>query len=197
MRFTTGDHLQVRRPIGSLGYYHHGIYVTDDRVIQFGGRVGDKRRATIEAVPLAVFEDGGIAKVVAHDGRTWFGAPRFPGLPLEEVVRRAEWLLGSHPEGLYDLFGYNCEQAANFCSTGAYESYQVRGFFSLSGLSSIPLMLYLAKRRRQGSPLSRKAAAAIAALLVIQLVPHFLYYARGERFMRRVGRPWMDQQRQE
>jgi len=47
--FTPGDHLQVRR---KLGYNHHGIYINDDRVIQFGGGIFDKPHAAIEAVPL-------------------------------------------------------------------------------------------------------------------------------------------------
>ncbi|MGP8161593.1 MAG: lecithin retinol acyltransferase family protein [Candidatus Dormibacteria bacterium] len=33
--FLPGDHLRVRR----LGYFHHGIYVGDGRVVQVGGRI--------------------------------------------------------------------------------------------------------------------------------------------------------------
>jgi Lecithin retinol acyltransferase len=43
-----GDHLRVKR---RLGYYHHGIYAGDDRVVQFGG--GIKPNARIEEVDLA------------------------------------------------------------------------------------------------------------------------------------------------
>ena len=35
-RFRSGDHLKVRRP---RGYDHHGIYISDDRVIQFGSGI--------------------------------------------------------------------------------------------------------------------------------------------------------------
>jgi hypothetical protein len=43
-RFQPGDHLQVRRR--GL-YHHHGIYISDDRVIQFGSGITllDKSRA--------------------------------------------------------------------------------------------------------------------------------------------------------
>ena len=35
-KFRPGDHLHVRR---RLGYYRHGIYIGDGRVIRFGGGV--------------------------------------------------------------------------------------------------------------------------------------------------------------
>lgn len=60
-----GDQLQVRRP---LGYFHHGIYVSADRVIQFGSGISllDKHTTSVEAVSLAEFENGGTAKVVRY-----------------------------------------------------------------------------------------------------------------------------------
>jgi Lecithin retinol acyltransferase len=103
VRFTRGDHLQVWRPVGPIGYYHHGIYVNDKRVIQFGGGIRDKTRANVGAVSLAKFECGGTAKVVPHGGRTWWGVPRFEKMSGEKTVRRAERLTATHPEGLYDL----------------------------------------------------------------------------------------------
>lgn len=195
MRFTKGDHLRVWRPVGPFGYYHHGIYVSDDRVIQFGGRIRDKPGATVGAVSLATFERGGCAKVVGHGGRTWWGSPRFDALPREEAVRTAEWLVANHPEGLYNLFGYNCEQAANFCSTGAYESYQVRGLFAVNLLTGIPVMLLLAKRSREGPPLSRAVRLGLHLFYLAQLVPNVLYYVNGARFMRKVGRRWSEYER--
>lgn len=46
MRFAMGDHLRVWRPLWwPMGYYHHGIYIGHDRVVQFGGSVFDKRYA--------------------------------------------------------------------------------------------------------------------------------------------------------
>jgi hypothetical protein len=45
----------------SVGIGHHGIYVGDDRVIQFGGRIADKPGTTIEAFSVAEFEGDGEA----------------------------------------------------------------------------------------------------------------------------------------
>jgi lecithin:retinol acyltransferase len=193
-RFTAGDHLRVWRPLGPIGYYHHGIYINDGRVVQFGGRIGDKPHATVGAVPLSRFKNGGTAKLVPHGGRTWWGALRYEAIPREATVRRAERLLAAHPEGLYDLFGYNCEQAANFCSTNSYESYQVRGYFALRSLVGIPVALYVAARHHRRRS-SRVAAVALAVWLLSGLIPHTLYQLQGERFMKKVGRRLLEWER--
>src|SRR5256885_14837041 len=91
--FELGDHLRVRR---SAGYFHHGIYISHERVIQFGGRIADKPGATIEAVSLKVFADGESAEVVRHGRKERFGLFLPSALPREEVVKRAEWLVGHH-----------------------------------------------------------------------------------------------------
>ena len=132
-RFQPGDHLRVRRP---AGYFHHGVYVNDERVIQFGGRICDKPRATIGAVTLNGFESGGIAERVRH-GHTGFLWLRLPdALPAEDVVRRAEWLLQDHPPKRYNLVGDNCEHAANWCATlGYFESHQSRAAFLFAGVA--------------------------------------------------------------
>ncbi len=190
-----GDHLRVWRSLGPFGYYHHGIYIDDDRVVQFGGSVLDKRHATVGAVPLSTFEGRRTAQLVHHGGRTWWGASRFDAISSEVTIRRAERLMEAHPNGLYDLFGYNCEQAANFCSTNSYESYQVRGYFAARSLFGIPLLLYVAARVRDERPFSPLATASLAVWLLFGLVPNLLYYLRGARFMRKVGRPllaWED-----
>jgi hypothetical protein len=197
VKFAAGDHLRVWRPLGPVGYYHHGIYIDDARVVQFGGRVGDKRHATIGAVSLSTFEDGGTAKLVRHGGRTWWGAPRFDAIPRHVTVRRAERLVEAHPEGLYDLFGYNCEQAANFCSTNSYESYQVRGYFAVRYVVGVLVTLYVATRNHDGRPLSRLASAGLAVWTMSGLVPTVLYHLHGARFMRKVGRPLLGWERRQ
>jgi hypothetical protein len=194
-KFAAGDHLCVWRLLGPVGYYHHGIHVDDDRVVQFGGRIRDKHQATIGAVPLSTFENGGTAKPVPHGGRTWWGAPRFDAIPRDVTVRRAEHLVEAHPDGLYDLFGYNCEQAANFCSTNSYESYQVRGYFAARSFVGIPVALCVAARNRNGRPFSRASTLGLAAWFVSGLVPHALYDLQGARFMRKVGRPLLEWER--
>ncbi len=188
-RFTRGDHLQIWRSVGRIGYYHHGIYISDERVIQFGRGIRGKRSATVCAVSLEKFECGGTAKVVPHRGRTWWGAPRFEEIPREKTVLRAERLAATHPEGLYDLFGYNCEQAANFCSTNSYESYQVRGFFTVRAIIGWPFGLYVAKRYREERPFSPAVTKAVIALYALLMATNVLYHVRGARFMKKVGRP--------
>ena len=127
--------------------------------------------------------------VVPHRGRTWWGAPRFEEIPREKTVLRAERLAATHPEGLYDLFGYNCEQAANFCSTNSYESYQVRGFFTVRAIIGWPFGLYVAKRYREERPFSPAVTKAVIALYALLMASNVLYYVRGARFMKKVGRP--------
>jgi lecithin:retinol acyltransferase len=48
---TPGDHLRVWRGL----YYHHGIYVGDDQVVQFGGRIGRRRPTARQASWMAAF----------------------------------------------------------------------------------------------------------------------------------------------
>lgn len=191
-KFIAGDHLRVHRPMGPFGYHHHGIYINDDRIIQFGGGISDKPRATIEAVPLASFERGGVAEIAPHGGRTWWGAPRLQAIDREVTVRRAERLLATHPEGLYNLLGYNCEQAANFCSTNSYESYQVRGYFAVRALIGIPITLYLMVAARS----SRLAARTLWLWILSGLTSQALYQLRGAQFMRAVGRPLLTWERE-
>jgi hypothetical protein len=194
-KFAAGDHLRVWRPLGPVGYYHHGIYIDDARVVQFGGRVSDKHQATIGAVPLSTFEQGETAKLVPHGGRTWWGAPRFDAISRDATVRRAEHLVEAHPEGLYNLFGYNCEQAATFCSTNSYESYQVRGYFTARYFVDVPVALCVAARNRDGRPFSRVWTVGLAVWLVSGLVSTALYHLQGARFMGKVGRPLLEWER--
>ena len=136
---------------------------------------------------LSTFEDRA-AKLVPLGGRTWWGAPRFDAIPRDATVRRAKRLAEAHPAGLYDLFGYNCEQAANFCSTNSYESYQVRGYFAVRSLVGIPIALWATARIGNGQ-VSRGAFAAVAAWVASGLLTHALRDLRGACFMRKVGRP--------
>jgi hypothetical protein len=58
------------------------------------------------------------------------GLPR--ALSPDEIVVRAEWLIGKSRPGLYNLVGSNCEHLANWCVTGGdFESLQVRASFAL------------------------------------------------------------------
>jgi hypothetical protein len=79
-RFEAGDHLRVWRGY----YYHHGIYVSDDRVIQFGAGVTlfDKVSTGVDAVPLADFEGGRTASVVRSGYESLLGTGYHP--PADE-----------------------------------------------------------------------------------------------------------------
>jgi len=140
MTASRGAHIRVRR---SFGYWHHGIYIDDNRVIQFGGRICDKLRATVEVVSLDGFSRSADVEVVVHSaGRQLFGPVGPPGIP-EEIVHRAEWLLLNHPAGRYNLIGWNCETAATFCVNGFRESSQVRRIFAALWLLALPLVAAL------------------------------------------------------
>ena len=147
-RFPPGAHLQVRR---RLRYNHHGIYVRDDRVIQFGGRISDKPIAKIEAVSLREFERDGIAEVVRHGHRTWLSGYLFEPDEPWKIIARAEFLLKLQPKLQYNVVGHNCEHIANMCVAGGYtESHQVRSVFGLRSYLTIALLwgsyLFSAKR---------------------------------------------------
>lgn len=101
----------------------------------------------------------------------------------------------AHPEGLYDLFGYNCEQAANFCATNSYESYQVRGYFAARSILGVPVALCVTARIRNGRPFSLVSTVGLAVWLLSSLVPNALYQLQGARFMRKVGRPLLEWER--
>src|ERR1700683_4063221 len=129
-RFQSGDQLRVRRP---LGYFHHGVYVSDDRGIQFGGGlpVLHKDRAGINAVSVAEFEQGGTAEVVRHGYESPFTGWHPAADERWKIIERAEFLLKLQPKLPCNLVGHNCEHMANLCSVNRWaESYQVRRFFA-------------------------------------------------------------------
>jgi hypothetical protein len=172
-----------------LGYHHHGIYVRDDRVIQFGGGVRDKPGATIEAVSLDDFEREGQAEVVLHDGihtdrGVWLPAAD----PPERIVERAEWLLANHPpRGRYHLIGNNCEHMANFCVSEFTESPQVRHFFMAKACATALLGWWIAWARRNGKRLPT-APILIATLGSVAITATYDLGIR--RFWRDVGKRW-------
>jgi Lecithin retinol acyltransferase len=184
-RFKRGDHLRVTR---RCGYRHHGIYVNGDRVIQFGGRTSDKPGANIEAVSLKDFADSGQVEIVKHpkDGG-WFGQwlpeADHPG----RIVRRAEWLLEHHPAGRYNVIGWNCEHAANFCVNEFTESLQARRFFLLNAAVGAAVAVYVSLRSRQGRPVSWRL---VGGRLLMTLATTPLYNYNIRRFWRDVGEHW-------
>jgi hypothetical protein len=181
--FCHGDHIEVRRP---PCYYHHGIYVSAERVIQFGGSVLDKPGATIEAVSLEEFQRGGSPRIVVHDGRLETTGRHPLSDPPDRVVERAEWLLANHPAGRYDLIGNNCEHMANFCVNEYTESPQVRRFFlTKAGVGALFLWWYSAAARSRRLPTAPIVVANLVGLLVT-----VSYNVHIARFWKDVGSKW-------
>jgi hypothetical protein len=84
-----GDELRADRG----PYKHVGFYIGNDMVVQFGGRIKDKPRASIHCVPYAEFAKCDRVELVQHDNLDRTGA-----------VNRALWLLHNPPPMSYHLF---------------------------------------------------------------------------------------------
>lgn len=189
-RFRPGDHLQVQRP--SL-YYHHGVYVTDDRVIQFGSgfNLVNKHAIGINVVSLADFEQGRRAKVVRHGYGSWFTGWHPPADEPWKIVERAEFLLKLQPNLPYNLIGHNCEIIANTCVSGGWtESYQARRYFTVRTVVDAGLGLWLARRSRAGLPIPRWVFPVVAAGTLTTVGVKFMYDGRIRRFWNEIRDDW-------
>jgi Lecithin retinol acyltransferase len=95
------------------GYAHHGIYVGQGRVVQYGGLSLGLRRGPVEEVTLSQFAQG---RPIWHRPAEslWFDR--------DEVVRRARMRLG---ENRYNVLTNNCEHFCEWCVRGEHRSYQV------------------------------------------------------------------------
>lgn len=96
-------------------YHHYGIFVSEDRVIQFGlpdaiDRLGEDIR--VIATDVSTFLQGGELEVAKPDRqeRKVMGSP-------DEIVAMAESRLG---EGGYDILHNNCEHFVNECAFGEH-----------------------------------------------------------------------------
>lgn len=187
-RFEPGDHLRVRRP---WGYMHHGVYIGNDRVVQFGGRIVDKPRATMGFASLSEFEKSGVAEVVIH-GRPRRFLPTLPdALPREEIVERAEWLVHNYLPKRYHAIGNNCEHMANWCTTGWYtESHQVRKGFGLLAALSAAGLFFMSYKQRKSMPVPTGVRVGLVGLSVCGFVSITLYNEHIRRFWRDIGHGW-------
>jgi len=152
-RFQPGTHIQVQRP---WLYFHHGIYISDDRVIQFGSgvRLWDKARTAISAVTLEEFEQGGSARAVRHGYESPFTGHHPAADEGWKVASRAEFLLKLQPRLRYNLIGQNCEIIANMCASGSWsESYQARRFFAARLAMDMPFVFWMGSHGRRNLPL--------------------------------------------
>lgn len=94
-------------------YHHYGIYVTDDRVIQFGlpDNTGvPNEQICVLATDIYTFLNGGSLEVATPDREE-----RKTMRPAKEVVALAESRLGQTG---YDILHNNCEHFVNDCVFG-------------------------------------------------------------------------------
>ncbi len=175
MAFAPGDHLRVRRP---LGYFHHGIYVGDSQVVQFGGGIFDKPGAFIGIAPLEAFAKRGAVEVVPY-------LDRDPAM----AVRRAMWLRECPPIRSYSLIGFNCEHVARWCATGwETESHQTRGVFLAKAAVGGPLLWSMAWHARTNRPLP--GARLLVAYEIASAWMNFEYHNEIRHFNKHIREHW-------
>ncbi len=111
-----GCQLRVKRPL----FFHHGIYIGNNRVVQFGsGRAEDRvapADVRVEEVDFDEFCGGAHAEV-----RVLTASEKRKAASAEEVIARARGRIG---EGGYDFFYNNCEHFCNLCIFGVAVSEQ-------------------------------------------------------------------------
>lgn len=117
------DHIRVNRGL----YYHHGIYVNDETVIQFAslieGHETDPEYASICISTLEKFAKGSEVEVYEYTDEE-LKIKRSPN----DIVSYAYSRLG---EKGYDLINNNCEHFANECTLGKKESEQVNNVLNI------------------------------------------------------------------
>jgi hypothetical protein len=106
-----GAHLTSTR----RGYWHHGVYVGNGRVVHYSGLSGRFWQCgPVEQVSLSRFANGHAVWIVEHPKSRYSS---------EEIVRRARSRLG---ENDYRLLTNNCEHFCNWCRSGVSHSAQVQ-----------------------------------------------------------------------
>jgi hypothetical protein len=95
------------------GYTHHGIYVGERWVVQYGGLSLGLRRGPVEEVSLSQFAQGREIRVRLDESSHF---------DREEVIYRARLRLG---EDRYHPLKNNCEHFCEWCVRGEPRSYQV------------------------------------------------------------------------
>jgi Lecithin retinol acyltransferase len=192
-RFRPGDHLHVRR----LGlYFHHGIYVGDDRVIQFGSVSVVNKHGVTDAVSLQDFEGGGTARVVRHGYGSWFTGWHPPADESWKIIQRAEFLLKLQPRLQYNLIGHNCEIIANMCVSGGWtESYQARRYFTVRTVIDVPLSFWLASHSRAELPTPRWVSPVVVGGLLLSIGVKVTYDHQIRLFWNEIRDEWLAHER--
>lgn len=111
-----GDHIRVL----INGYYHHGIYIGNDEVVQFGhpfDMYQDHSLIKVIKSPIEDFLRGGFLEVRQYTKKEL--KTKHKNAFIVEVA------LSKIGEGDYNLLYNNCEHFANYCVFGKKESKQV------------------------------------------------------------------------
>ncbi len=116
-----GDQIKVNRGL----YDHHGIYIGNNKVIQFGSlsKELDPSKASVIETSLEDFLKGG-ELLVAEYSADELKKRRTP----DEIVSYAKAHLG---DAGYDLVSNNCEHFSNECAFGEHKSFQVDNVLSI------------------------------------------------------------------
>lgn len=104
-----GSHLKTPR----TGYYHHGIYVGNGKVVHYAGFANGMRAGVVEEATLDTFTSGQGYEIEKHEHPKFFGT---------EIADRARSRIG---EDLYCVFSNNCEHFCLWCINDNHSSTQV------------------------------------------------------------------------
>ena len=106
-----GQHLFIKRASGS--YTHHGLGVSNDRVIHYSGLANDlKTPGVIEEISLEAFAQDKEIHIKPHIERKY--SP-------DEAIIRAGLRVG---EAQYHILHNNCEHFVEWCISGTHQSSQ-------------------------------------------------------------------------
>jgi len=120
----SGDQIRVNRGL----YFHHGIYVSDDEVIQYASPSGSEiseETALIIKTDLKTFLKDGILEV-----REYSSEELKKKRSNSEIVDFARKQLGKGL-GEYSIVSNNCEHFSNYCAFGEKRSNQVEDFMKM------------------------------------------------------------------
>ena len=121
---TSGDQIRVSRGL----YCHHGIYVSDDEVIQYASPNGSEiseATALIIKTTLSEFLKGGTLEV-----RVYTKEELEKKRSNEDIVKFARSRLGTGL-GEYSIIENNCEHFSNLCAFGEKKSNQVEDILKM------------------------------------------------------------------
>ena len=121
---TSGDQIRVSRGL----YCHHGIYVSDDEVIQYASPNGSEiseATALIIKTTLSEFLKGGALEV-----RTYTNEELKKKRSNDEIVKYARSMMGTGL-GEYNFINNNCEHFSNLCAFGEKKSNQVEDILKM------------------------------------------------------------------